>query len=130
MSTIASGAASAASHLHTRGILHGDLYGHNLLVDSRGQTLLSDFGAASFFDPNTSQGQALQRLETRAFGCLLEDLLERSHARGQEERLTALIALQRQCMLEDPSQRPAFNQLVEQLEQYDVATERFGQVVA
>ena len=113
---IATGAASAASHLHALGILHGDLYAHNLLVDSRGQTLLSDFGAASFFDPDTPEGQALQRLETRAFGCLLEELLERCDDSGVQERLSYLAVLQRQCMQQDPSQRPDFNQLVEQLE--------------
>ncbi|WP_417778648.1 leucine-rich repeat-containing protein kinase family protein [Stutzerimonas xanthomarina] len=124
---IATGAASAASHLHALGILHGDLYAHNLLVDSRGQTLLSDFGAASFFDPDTPEGQALQRLETRAFGCLLEELLARRDARGQADCLASLETLQRQCMQEDPSQRPSFTQLVERLEEL---TERFGRVVA
>lgn len=113
---IATGAASATSHLHALGILHGDLYAHNLLVDSRGQTLLSDFGAASFFDPDTSEGLALQRLETRAFGCLLEELLARCDAHGQADCLTFLESMQRQCMQEDPSQRPSFTRLVEQLE--------------
>ncbi len=114
---IATGAASAASHLHALGILHGDLYAHNLLVDLRGQTLLSDFGAASFFDPDTPEGQALQRLETRAFGCLLEELLARCDAHGQADCLTSLEILQRQCMQEDPSHRPSFTQLVGQLEE-------------
>ncbi|MFI8740483.1 leucine-rich repeat-containing protein kinase family protein [Stutzerimonas zhaodongensis] len=114
---IATGAASATSHLHTRGILHGDLYAHNLLVDSRGQALLSDFGAASFFDPETTAGQALRRIEARAFGCLLEELLDRCDAYGQDERLTTLATLQGQCMQENPSHRPDFDQLVEQLQQ-------------
>ncbi|WP_019339199.1 leucine-rich repeat-containing protein kinase family protein [Stutzerimonas stutzeri] len=113
---IATGAASATSHLHALGVLHGDLYAHNLLVDSRGQTLLSDFGAASFFDPDTSEGRALQRLETRAFGCLLEELLARCDAHDQADCLMFLESMQRQCMQEDPSQRPSFTQLVDQLE--------------
>jgi hypothetical protein len=114
--TIATGVASATRHLHQRGILHGDLYAHNLLVDPHGQTLLSDFGAASFFAPVTVQGQALQRLEVRAFGCLLEELLERCGERGHDEVLAHLLTLRDQSLLEDPSQRPDFDQLVDALE--------------
>jgi hypothetical protein len=47
---------------------------------------------------------------------LLEELLERCDDSGVPERLSHLADLQRQCMQEDPSQRPDFNQLVEQLE--------------
>ena len=83
---IARGVASAVAHLHGRGILHGDLYAHNLLVDPAGDCLLGDFGAASFFDPAGGQGSALQRIEARAFGCLLEELLERCQADDQPDR--------------------------------------------
>src|SRR5690606_33473475 len=38
---IARGAASAVTHLHARGILHGDFYAHNLLVEASGECLLS-----------------------------------------------------------------------------------------
>jgi hypothetical protein len=74
---IARGIASAAAQLHRRGIMHGDLYGHNILHDDHGHTLLGDFGAASFYDPDGPQADALQTLEVRAFGCLLEELLDR-----------------------------------------------------
>lgn len=83
MLAIAHGIASAASQLHRRGIMHGDLYGHNILHNAQGNTLLGDFGAASFHDADTGDG--LQRLEVRAFGCLLEELLERC----DDERRTA-----------------------------------------
>lgn len=108
--------ASVVDHLHRRGILHGDLYGHNLLVDPSGNTLLSDFGAASFFDPQSLQGQALQRIETRAFGCLLEELLERCSDTNGDPRLQRLSALQQVCMLNGPSQRPTFDRLKRELE--------------
>ncbi|MRW85803.1 protein kinase [Pseudoduganella sp. FT26W] len=75
--SIARGIASAAAQLHGHGIMHGDLYGHNILHDDHGHTLLGDFGAASFYDPAGPQAVALQTLEVRAFGNLLEELLDR-----------------------------------------------------
>ncbi|MFL9813036.1 serine/threonine-protein kinase [Stutzerimonas sp. VN223-3] len=113
---IASSVASVVDHLHQRGILHGDLYGHNLLVDPVGNSLLSDFGAASFFDPQGCQGQKLQRIEARAFGCLLEELLERCDDADSDPRLQRLSGLQQLCMSDLPSQRPAFGKLKRELE--------------
>lgn len=104
---IARGAASAVTHLHREGILHGDLYAHNLLVDAGGHCLLGDFGAASFFSTDDAQGQALQRIETRAFGCLLEELLQRCEP-GEPPRMASLWQLQARCVSLQPSQRPAF----------------------
>jgi hypothetical protein len=49
--------ASATRHLHARGILHGDLYAHNILWSQRGECLLGDFGAASFL-PSGAAGIA------------------------------------------------------------------------
>ncbi|MEL6468777.1 MAG: leucine-rich repeat-containing protein kinase family protein [Cyanobacteria bacterium J06623_4] len=40
--TIARGIASAVAHLHRRGIMHGDLYAHNILVDQAGHSILGD----------------------------------------------------------------------------------------
>ncbi|MCU1716886.1 leucine-rich repeat-containing protein kinase family protein [Pseudomonas sp. 5P_3.1_Bac2] len=109
--SIAHGAAAAASHLHQRGILHGDLYGHNLLVKPSGHTLLGDFGAASRFDPQTEQGQALQRIEIRAWGILLEELIQRC----PEAQATELLSLAQACMQEDLQQRPSFSEAVAKL---------------
>ncbi|NML65712.1 serine/threonine-protein kinase [Hymenobacter sp. RP-2-7] len=72
---LALGVAQAAAHLHAQNILHGDLYAHNILYTPGGEALLSDFGAAAFFDPAAPESLALQQLETRALGCLLEELL-------------------------------------------------------
>lgn len=78
--TLARGIASVAGHLHQAGIMHGDLYGHNILF-TRGPSahaLLGDFGAASLYDLHDRElAQGLERLEVRAFGCLLEELLAR-----------------------------------------------------
>ncbi len=76
---IATAAAAAAGHLHALGILHGDLYAHNILCDpDTGDAVLSDFGAASVL-PTTRESEALQRIEVRAWGLLFGELLERSH---------------------------------------------------
>lgn len=105
---IVRGTAAAVAHLHARGILHGDLYGQNLLVDSEGHTLLSDFGGATFIDPDSAQGRRLMRLESRAFGCLLEELLDRCPANDQPRRQRQLRQLQRHCMEPRADQRPTF----------------------
>jgi hypothetical protein len=108
---IARDAASAMSYLHAKGILHGDLYGHNLLVNPDGDCLLSDFGAASFFAPHSLLGPALQRIEARAFGCLLEELLQRCTA----EELEPLWQLQRRCVSINLDERPDFADILDQL---------------
>ncbi|XP_073158945.1 probable serine/threonine-protein kinase At1g54610 [Henckelia pumila] len=42
-------------HCHSRGILHRDIKGSNLLIDNNGILKIADFGLASFFDPRQSQ---------------------------------------------------------------------------
>jgi hypothetical protein len=107
---IAIGIAAAAAHLHDRGIMHGDLYAHNILVTERGDSLLGDFGAASSYD-RSDRGKALERLEVRAFGCLLEDLLDRAELpRSEPEKLTLdrLCKLKQACLQSVPADRPLF----------------------
>jgi hypothetical protein len=104
---IARGIASAASHLHARGIMHGDLYAHNILHCGKGRALLGDFGAASFFEPRDRQyAHALQRIEVRAYACLLEELLARCHAPA--DALETISDLQARCADENPGARPLF----------------------
>jgi hypothetical protein len=114
---IARGMASAGAQLHARGILHGDLYGHNILVGDGGDALLGDFGAASFFDPaDTVRARALQRIEVRAFGCLLEELMACcDSAAADAPAIDALTQLQMRCLQADASQRPLFADIVPEL---------------
>lgn len=115
---MARGIASAAAQLHARGILHGDLYAHNILWDGRGDCLLGDFGAASFLPLDDGiQAQALQRIEVCAFGHLLEELLARCRPAGGADAasLAALAALQARCALPVPAARPAFAEIVSAL---------------
>jgi len=106
---IAHGIASAAARLHERGIMHGDLYGHNIMHCGQGRTLLGDFGAASFYDPASPQAAPLQRLEVRAFGFLLEELAERCDApAAAESALARLRQLRDACLDADSLARPLF----------------------
>jgi len=111
---MASGIASVTAHLHARGILHGDLYAHNILWSGEGDALLGDFGAASFLpDDDNARTHALQRIETRAFGCLLEELLAHCAPTSRDEHATfALLAdLQTRCMDAEVVARPAFAEI-------------------
>ena len=107
---IAQGIASASAHLHAQGINHGDLYGHNILINAQGACLLGDFGAASLYSQrNSSQSTALQRIEVRAFACLLEELLERCVAtENTRSSIDALWTLQKACNNAHIPARPLF----------------------
>lgn len=105
---LAHGIAAAVAHLHARGILHGDLYAHNILYNATGDALLGDFGAASFM---AHDAHALQQLEVRAFGCLLEELLQRCDATTLEN----VWQLQRRCVAEKLATRPVFAEIAQTL---------------
>jgi hypothetical protein len=117
---IVQGIATVAAHLHDRGMMHGDLYAHNILVDETGASLLGDFGAASFYDStDPAIAQAMEQLEVRAFGCLLEDLLDRcawEDTVARKETVDRLRVLQQECVHPLPSQRPLFNIICQHLD--------------
>lgn len=73
------GVRSAVQHLHDHGVLHGDLYAHNILWDpATGEAVLSDLGAAALTrDLPRDQVAQLQALEWRAFAHLEAEVLAR-----------------------------------------------------
>ncbi len=106
---MAAGLSGVGQQLHARGILHGDLYGHNILLREDGDALLGDFGAASLVDPQDQRrAQALQRLEVRAFGCLLQELLERCVDASSNQTGRTLNDLAKSCLQENVARRPLF----------------------
>lgn len=114
---IAHGIAAAAQHLHSLGIMHGDLYGHNILQCGQGRALIGDFGAASFYATDDRvMADGLQRLEVRAFGCLLEELLERCDALSDDSAVLRLLNdLKSACLSDDSVRRPFFDEITERL---------------
>ncbi len=118
--------AAVANHLHGRGIMHGDLYGHNILVNQATDTLLGDFGAATIYKGMADVAacsEALERLEVRAFGCLLEELLarlDRDDRACHPTPIQQLSHLQQRCVDTVVEQRPDFANIVAQLERVSV----------
>jgi hypothetical protein len=113
---VARGIASATAHLHARGILHGDLYAHNVLWDGgEGGAALSDFGAASLL-PLDEEGRLWQRTEVRAWGLLLDELLERCSL--APAGLIKLQELVRACVQPDSTNRPLIADVIQSLEHF------------
>ncbi len=110
---LARGIASAAEHLHARHILHGDLYAHNILWDRQGQARLGDFGAAALYAAAGEKlGSALQRIEVRAFGVLLEELLQRC----EENPPAQVERLKNRCVGPATASCPNFDMIVRELD--------------
>jgi hypothetical protein len=116
--TTLKGIASVARHLHDKGVVHGDLYAHNTLVNEQGNPLFGDFGAATVFDnTNARLADNLERIEVRAFGCLLEDLLPfvTFDTPTRQNTKQAIMALQEDCLQPEPTKRPTFLEIEERL---------------
>ena len=118
---IARSIAAAACHLHGQRILHGDLYAHNVLWRAGGAALLGDFGAAaSYQSADPTMARALERIEVRAFGCLLGELLDQV-APAALTALPLLRNLQAQCLTGEVPARPDFRAVLGTLESMEAA---------
>lgn len=105
---VARAISSAAAHLHARGMMHGDLYAHNILIDAQNSCYLGDFGAASFYQ---KENRGFEKIEVRAFGCLLDDLLSRCSEK-ESPVYTKLDGLRERCLSEEAQSRPLFSQML------------------
>jgi hypothetical protein len=114
---IAEDIAAAALQLHARGIMHGDLYAHNILIDNMPNSLMGDYGAASFYNKEDENATRIEQIESRAFGCLLDDLL--THLLPGEKHLPNaqnLMGLRDDCMQSDTEMRPVFSNILRRLQ--------------
>jgi hypothetical protein len=124
------GVASIAAHLHSKHIMHGDLYAHNILVHrDTGFPLLGDFGAATRYEgignmiayPSDDHKQldvyqAIEGFEVRAYGCLIEELVDRLNDEEQERaEVMTLRDLQLYCHHPSPKARPTFKSMLSTL---------------
>lgn len=121
---ILTGIAAAATHLHERGIAHGDLYAHNILINDGGHALLGDFGAATIYVRENEIAEKLERMEVFAFGHLVEDLLGLVERRIDDGVVSekdayvvqALNVLHWKCSNPVVLDRPSFKQVFEELD--------------
>lgn len=107
---IALNIASVAKHLYEKAVMHGDLYAHNILWNEQNDSLLGDFGAASFLPlHNKYLAENIQRLEVRAFACLLEELLHHCDSSSEMQIIfDSMDDLQKICAQKEVAQRPLF----------------------
>jgi serine/threonine protein kinase len=117
---IASEVADAVAHLHQRGVMHGDLYAHNILIDPvHGQAQLGDFGAATRLPADQPElSQRLLALEVRALGCLLQELAAATEASTGHTSVQSLQALAHACLSEVPRQRPTVLEVAQTLQAF------------
>ena len=110
--------AGAVAHLHQQGVMHGDLYAHNILWHTaNGRAVLSDFGAATLLPVNQPRlSLALQALEVRAFGQLLEELLVCALPTDEHaSALARMAAMAQACLNLRAADRPDMAELAQQL---------------
>lgn len=110
---IVQAAASVGKHLHSKGILHGDLYAHNTLINEDTNILIGDFGAASLYNTNNKLfTESLEKIEVLAWACMLEDLLLNLHQEEVNHTLVnALNAIKEKAMQPIVNNRPSFKEL-------------------
>ncbi len=115
---ITSSIADACYHLHVRGIMHGDLYAHNTLIDENANTIFGDFGAASFYNTNKEEASYFERIDVRAFGCLIDDLLMNcDKSEMNHPTFKKLELLKQKCWENDILQRPSFKEIMSYLKE-------------
>jgi len=110
---IAFHSASVLEHLHDKGIMHGDFYAHNLMINEDAKTLLGDFGAATLYNTTAPNAQLHEKLDVRAYGCLLEDLLERVNPNEKEHSsISTIQKLIEGCLRDEIAKRPDFKTIL------------------
>jgi len=108
--------ASAMSHCHKKGIMHGDLYAHNILTNTQGESYLGDFGAASLYEPNSIEGRLREKIDVSGFGCLIEDLLGNCEVEEKNTLQNHIHKLMHHCLDQKIENRLTFQEIQDYLE--------------
>ena len=95
---VARDVGSALRELHAMGVVHGDVYAHNILhvKESPGiepRAKLGDFGAAWFYERDSPNARTIELNEARAFGAVLEEVCARHDGVDGVHPIAALAAL-------------------------------------
>ena len=106
--------ASAVLHIHSCGLIHGNLKPQNLLLDADNNILLSDvalarvfvptadmqfsIGAGAYVAPEVRRGRIGRRADIFSFGVVILELISRKNpSRDQEENLQVLEEVKEAC---------------------------------
>ncbi|MCD6017655.1 MAG: protein kinase [Bacteroidetes bacterium] len=112
LTRIAFQTASVLEQLHSKGIMHGDFYAHNLMIDDQSNVLLGDFGAATMYDVSLPVGVLHEKLDVRAYGCLLDDILENMQPELKDHPVAeTFMTWRNECFLIVPEERPTFSEI-------------------
>ncbi|ABV88255.1 leucine-rich repeat-containing protein kinase family protein [Shewanella pealeana] len=107
--------ASGLAHLHQNQISHGDIYAHNTMFNTHAEILFGDFGAATNLSQlPMQQREAMEAIEVRALGCLIEDLVEhclQNPMQVNQVMLTELLQLKEACLQPSLGLRPRFKEV-------------------
>lgn len=108
--------ASALHYIHSSiGVMHGDVYLHNVLIDGENVSRISDWGASFAYDrDDTEQYALIERIEVLAFGRLIQDMLSWHSSVIQEGPFMDLLGDIIQPVV---TKRPSFNVIKERLAQ-------------
>ncbi len=111
---IANDIASALQHLHAKGVMHGDIYAHNILFKSNGESKLGDFGAASVYTPGSPPESWRKKVDVMGYGHLIDELTSRIVGEIDARGIDVLRNLANSC-LGDIHARPTFVEINEVL---------------
>ncbi|MGL4472924.1 MAG: protein kinase [Shewanella sp.] len=104
-------AVDVINHLHQQGLTHGDIYAHNMLINQDHELMLGDMGAATPLARFSNEhAAAMQAIEVRALGCVIDDLLSVCN-----DSDTELLAIRDACWQVPLRARPSLSELVKQL---------------
>ena len=105
---------STLAHLHQKQVSHGDIYAHNSMINSQGELLFGDFGAATDLSMLTpDQQQRLESIEVRALGYFIDDLL--TVVTEQNDITKMLSDIAQECLVLNSDKRPRLSELVSRL---------------